>query len=181
MCDKTLQNVISCWRGGVRAGGEGQSQGDGWRGAGPSQAGHCHPSGTYTDKKENTIYSSTKKFRWEQLQSHIWGRGFLIYEEMRKCLIIWGGRQSYMTLQLIPSEFPYTCTCIWINFLFFLISVYPNKNMQRSCIINSLSGTPSVILLLSLHYGLADFLPHGFLTINRFRWTYYRLPNKIFG
>ncbi len=45
-------------------------------------------------------------------------KGFLIYEEMRKYFPIYedGGRQSYMTLQLLHSEFPY----IWgkFNFLF---------------------------------------------------------------
>jgi hypothetical protein len=45
-------------------------------------------------------------------------KGFLIYEEMRKYLVqlysIWGGRWSFMTLQPLPSEFPY----IWVKFYF---------------------------------------------------------------
>jgi|LakMenE01Jun11ns_1017448.scaffolds.fasta_scaffold9188671_1 hypothetical protein len=45
----------------------------------------------------------------EQLQSHIQFEEGLL-EEMRKYLTLyaWGGRLSYMTLQLLHSEFPYT-------------------------------------------------------------------------
>ncbi len=75
----------------------------------------------YTEKKENKISSYIRKFRVEQLQSHIWGR--LPY--------IWGNAQTFphiqyeeavviyewMTLELRHSEFP----CIWgkFDFLFY--------------------------------------------------------------
>ncbi len=72
-------------------------------------------TGLHTDKKKKTKFSSyIRKFRWDRVQSHIWGRAshlnFLIYE---KNLIFC--RQSYMTFQPIPSEFPY----IWGEFDFF--------------------------------------------------------------
>ncbi len=160
MCDKTLQNVISCWRGGVRAGGEGQSQRDGWRGTGPPQACHCHPTGTYTDKKENKIFLIYKKIQMGAV-AKLQRKDFLIYEEMRKCLIIyekavrqiWLCNWSHLNF-LIYEE----------NLIFFLISVYPNKNMQRSCIIDSLC----LALPLSFFYyhcilGKRIFSPCDFL------------------
>ncbi len=45
-------------------------------------------------------------------------KGFLIYEEMRKYLVIYEEAGSHMTLQPFPSEFPY----IWEFFsLFYLV------------------------------------------------------------
>ncbi len=70
-------------------------------------------------KKKIKCSSYIRKFRPEQLQRQSWG--FLIYEEMRKLAQIfshiWGVRKSYITLQPLPSEFPY----IWgkFNFLFY--------------------------------------------------------------
>jgi hypothetical protein len=62
-----------------------------------------------------------------------------------------------MTLQLIPSEFPY----IWRKFVF-LFDQCISKQKHAAKLHNwlSLSGAPSVILLLSLHYWFADFLPY---------------------
>jgi hypothetical protein len=40
-------------------------------------------------KKKRKFSSNIRKFRWERLQSHTYMRkGFLIYEEMRKYLVI---------------------------------------------------------------------------------------------
>ncbi len=78
-----------------------------------------------TDKKRTKFYSYIRKFRWDRLQSHIWRRELPnIWAFMRKCANInqiWGVRQSYMTLQPIPSEFPY----IWgkFSFLFYQCAV----------------------------------------------------------
>ncbi len=75
----------------------------------------CH-NVTYTDKKENQKFSSyVRKFRMEQLHSHIW---LMATSYMRKYLrissYIIGSPSSYMTLQLLHSEFPY----IWGKFYF---------------------------------------------------------------
>ncbi len=74
-------------------------------------------STVYTDKKANLIY--IRKFRMEQLQSHT-----RLYEEGLPNIIIWGNTKifnhiwgacySYMTLQLLHSEFHY----IWGKFYF---------------------------------------------------------------
>ncbi len=81
-------------------------------------------------------------------------KGFLIYEEMRKCLIIY------------EEE----------NQIFFFISVYRNKNMPRSYIIDS----PFLALPLSFFYYhciIGSRIP----AIYRFQWTYFRLPSQLFG
>ncbi len=67
----------------------------------------------YTDKKEKEIFLICKKFRWDMLQSHIWGRASY-YEE----LTIYEG-------QLIPSKFPYTV--YEENFIFAFISVQNHR------------------------------------------------------
>jgi hypothetical protein len=44
----------------------------------------------YIDKKKKIRFSSyIRKFSWDRLQSHIRGRTSLIYEEMRKYLVIY--------------------------------------------------------------------------------------------
>ncbi len=64
-----------------------------------------------TDKKKIKYSSYIRIFRVEQLQSHIqyMRKGFLIYEEMRKYFPIYEEAvcHTYMTLQLLHSEFPY--------------------------------------------------------------------------
>ncbi len=60
----------------------------------------------------------------EQLQSHIWltASSILIYGEIFAQFLIYvllGSPSSYMTLQLLHSEFP----DIWVKFIFFFISV----------------------------------------------------------
>ncbi len=68
--------------------------------------------------KKIKLSSYIRKFRMEQLQSHIWGRAgnAQIFPH------IWGSRWSYMTLQLLHSEFPY----IWgkFDFLFYQCTVH---------------------------------------------------------
>jgi hypothetical protein len=56
---------------------------------------------SYTDKKENKFFSYIRKFRME----HIWGN-------VCAFPLILGSPSSYMTLQLLHSEFLY----IWENF-----------------------------------------------------------------
>ncbi len=73
--------------------------------------------GRYTDKKEDKIFLVFKEIQSGAVAKSYMRKGFLIYEEMRKNVPIyedWGGCQSYMTLQLIHSEFPY----IWGKFYF---------------------------------------------------------------
>ncbi len=53
--------------------------------------------GWLTDKKEKIFSSNIRKFIWDRLQSHIWG-SFLIYEEMRKYLIIYEEAVSHIEL-----------------------------------------------------------------------------------
>jgi hypothetical protein len=60
--------------------------------------------------KEIEIRSSWKVI-YEEGLPNLWGNAQIFNHR-------WGGRSSYMTLQLIPSEFPY----IWINLIFFFIS-----------------------------------------------------------
>ncbi len=83
-------------------------------------------------KKKTKLSSSIRKFRWDRVESHIWGRASYI---MRKCANfphIWGGRKSYMTLHPVPLNF----LIYEENFLFFFISanmrkiLFPEKDMR---------------------------------------------------
>ncbi len=75
----------------------------------------------YTDKKKTKFSSYIRKFRMEQLQSHIWlmassyiGKYLRIFSYIKKPFLI-----CSMTLQLLHSEFPY----IWGKLYFLFISV----------------------------------------------------------
>ncbi len=68
-------------------------------------------------KKKTKISSYIRKFIWERLQSHIW---LTASSYMVKYLRILGSPSSYMTLQLLPCEFP---NIYEENFFFFFISV----------------------------------------------------------
>jgi hypothetical protein len=63
------------------------------------------------DKKENGIFLTDKEIHMGSVAKSLMWKGFLIFEEMRKYLTIYeeavSPRYSYMTLQPIPSEFPY--------------------------------------------------------------------------
>jgi hypothetical protein len=62
----------------------------------------------YTDKKENEIFLICKEIQMGLVAKSYMRKGFLIYEEMRKYLTIYeDALESYITLQSIPSEFPY--------------------------------------------------------------------------
>ncbi len=91
-CEVKIISVCLKW-----AGGGASSDSDWWSGC--------------TDKKENKFSSYIRKFRMEQLQSHIW---LTAYSYMGKYFCILGSPSSYMTLQLLHSEFPY----IWGKFYF---------------------------------------------------------------
>jgi hypothetical protein len=74
----------------------------------------------YTDKKEKKIFLIYKEIQMGSVAKSYMRRGFLIYEEnllfFRKYLDIYEEdvTHTYMTLQLLHSEFPY----IWGKFLF---------------------------------------------------------------
>ncbi len=64
------------------------------------------PPPHHTYKKENQIF-----LIYKEIQSRAAATSYLIYVEMRKYFSIyedWGVRQSYMTLQLLNSEYPYS-------------------------------------------------------------------------
>ncbi len=63
----------------------------------------------YTDRKENQIFLIYKEIQSGAVAKSYMRYGFLIYDDMRKYFPIshWGGRKSYMTLQLLHSEFPW--------------------------------------------------------------------------
>ncbi len=63
-------------------------------------------------KKRTKFSSYIRKFRWDRLQSYIWGRkSFLIYEEMRKYLTIYKEAVSPFWISLFMKE-------IWLNFFY---------------------------------------------------------------
>jgi hypothetical protein len=65
----------------------------------------------YTDEKENKIFLIYKKILSGAIAKSYMGKGFLIYEEMRKYFPIYEEAVSHigtgMTLQLLHPEFPY--------------------------------------------------------------------------
>ncbi len=70
-------------------------------------------------KRKKTFYSYIRKFRMEQLQSHTWltASSYTVWLNICAFPHILGSPFSYMTLQLLHSEFPY----IWgkFHFLFY--------------------------------------------------------------
>ncbi len=73
---------------------------------------HSTSSPKYTDKKENKIFPYIRKSRRERLQSHIW---LTVSSFMTKYLRI----SSWMTLQPLPSEFPYILYETKFYFIFY--------------------------------------------------------------
>jgi hypothetical protein len=77
------------------------------------QAGFKHGTGglkgySYTDIKENQIFLIHKEIQSGAVANSYMRTGFLIYEEMRKYFPIYEEAvKSWMTLQLLQSEFPY--------------------------------------------------------------------------
>ncbi len=72
----------------------------------------------YTDKKEKQFSSYLRKFRVEQLQSHIWLRkGFLIYEEMRTYFPIYEEAVSHIWFVTAPFWISLYMRKIWFSFL----------------------------------------------------------------
>ncbi len=94
-------------------------------------------------KKKIKFSSYIRKFRVEQLQSHIWltASSYCIWGN--KCAFphILGSPSSYMTLQLLHSEFPYMCGIF--DFLFYqCVGVFMFKGplkwiTERICINNN--------------------------------------------
>jgi hypothetical protein len=92
------------------------------RGAAPSSptlapVAQCRGS----DKKENQIFLIDKKIQSGAVAMSYMRKGFLIYLWGNAQIFphIRGGRWSYMTLQLLHSEFPYTVLYmrkIWFSF-----------------------------------------------------------------
>ncbi len=123
----------------------------------------------HTDKKENEIFIIyIRTFRWDQLQCHtvyeeglsnIWGNAETFNQ-------IWGGRQSYMTLQLLYSEFPYIleknlfsfyqCT-VTQSFAYFLKSILHQSTTKFRYIWRKVSA---IILSLSV---INEFIGNAYL------------------
>jgi hypothetical protein len=63
----------------------------------------------YTDKKQNKIFLTYKEIQMGAVAKSYMRKGFLIYEEMRKYLVIYAEIVSHihMTLHPFPSGFPY--------------------------------------------------------------------------
>jgi hypothetical protein len=72
------------------------------------QYSHCS-NWLHADKKENQIFLIFKEIQNGEVEKSYMREGFLIYEDMRKYLPIYEEAVShtYMTLQLLHSEFPY--------------------------------------------------------------------------
>jgi hypothetical protein len=60
-----------------------------------------------TDKKENKTFLLNKELQMGMAAKSYRRKGFLIYEEMRKYLVIYEEAGSHITLQPFPSGFPY--------------------------------------------------------------------------
>jgi hypothetical protein len=61
-----------------------------------------------TDKNENQIFLICKEIQNGAVAKSYMRKAFLVYEEMSKYLTMYEGAvKSYMTLQLLHSEFPY--------------------------------------------------------------------------
>ncbi len=72
-------------------------------------------------KKKIKCFSYIRKFRREQLQSHIWGRAS---QYMRKCANLWGGRSYIYHIWLCNfSHLKFLIYCMRKIFFSFLISV----------------------------------------------------------
>ncbi len=74
----------------------------------------------YTDKKKNLIFLLYEEIQNGAVAKSYMTNSLLIYGEIfAHCLIyILGSPSPYMTLQLLQSEFPYTCMRkIWFSFL----------------------------------------------------------------
>ncbi len=81
-----------------------------------------HIVNKHTDKKENKIFLIyIRKSRRDRLQSHIW-LTVSLYIWLNICTFshILGSPSSHVTLQPLPSEFPYTCGKL--SFLFYQCS-----------------------------------------------------------
>ncbi len=63
----------------------------------------------HIDQKEKKIFLIYKEIQMGAVSKSYMRKGFLMYEKMRKYLTIYEEAISkFMTLQPIPSEFPYT-------------------------------------------------------------------------
>ncbi len=73
---------------------------------------------SYTDKKENQIFLIYKEIQNGAVAKSNMTNGFLIYGEIFSAFPrILGSPSSYMTLQLLHSEFPYGTRKILFSFL----------------------------------------------------------------
>ncbi len=79
-----------------------------------------------TDKKENRIFFKYNKIQNGAVASHIWGKGFLIYEEMRIYITIYEEAVSHIWL----------CNCSFLNFLIheenFFLSMWPGWSQTHT-------------------------------------------------
>ncbi len=82
---------------------------------GPRPSHYPNVASTTMIKKKIQFFSYIRKFRRDQLQSHVWLTASSYMPNICAFPHILGSPSSWMTLHLIPSEFPY----IWGNFFFF--------------------------------------------------------------
>jgi hypothetical protein len=68
--------------------------------------------GGHTDKKENKIFLIYKEIQMGAVAKSYMRKGFLIYEEMRKCLVIYTVQYSMMRLLVI---YDFATAPFWIS------------------------------------------------------------------
>ncbi len=97
-------------------------------------------------KKKIKFSSYIGKFRVEQLQSHIWLTATSYmgkYFSISSYIIGIGSPSSYMTLQLLHSEFPYTMRKI---FVLFFISVWATETVYHWWLLIPLTPLPKTMV-----------------------------------
>jgi hypothetical protein len=99
---------------------------------------------TYIVKKENLIFLIYKEIQTGAVAKSYIRKGFLIYEEMRKYLVIFEEAVSHIWLcELLPSEFPYIRGKL--NFLFYQCAVGGSRT--EDCAGTKSEGLTSLTLI----------------------------------
>ncbi len=156
---------------------------------------HMHNEYGTLIKKKIKFSSYIRKFRMEQLQSHIWltASSYTVWWNICAFPHILGSPSSYMTLRLLHSEFPYiwgkfvflfcqcTCTCSpdWALVLEKLIYVMsdwekPNKFISSLCLftqirLNSARGSCDIFFLL---FTFSTILIYIYSVSRELQWNY---------
>ncbi len=114
----------------------------------------------------------------EQLQSHIWLMASSYMEEYLRISHILGRPSSYMTLQLLHSEFPY----IWGKFDFLFSSVYQCKFVYISDLQFSWMLSFNVTLILPFELNMLSYchtMQYGYLSASfLFQFTFSSISRR---